>query len=68
MNNTQKVYSKIKKRTVYKDHIPKKALVPNTGVHVKIGRTNNSSYYDAYSILICNIAVLLARRGDEARK
>ena len=68
MNTTENVYSRIKKRAVYKDHIPKKALVPNTGVHVKIGSTDSSSLYDAYSILIYNIAVLLARRGDEARK
>ena len=60
MQNTENVYAKIKKRSVYKDHIPKKALVPKTGVHVKIGSNSNPSLYDAYAILIYNIALLLA--------
>ena len=68
MQNTEIVYAKIKKRSVYKDHIPKKALVPKTGVYVKIGSNSNPSLYDAYAILIYNIALLLARRGDEVRK
>ena len=68
MQNTENVYSKIKNRSVYKDHIPKKALVPRADVHVKIGNTTNPSLYDAYAIVIYNIALLLARRADEARK
>ena len=68
MCNTEIVYAKIKKRSVYKDHIPKKALVPQAAVHVKIGNLQSPSLYDAYAILIYNLATLLARRGDEARK
>ena len=68
MKNTKNVYSKIKKRPVYKDHMPKKALVPKPKVHVKIGAVSNTSLYDAYAIFIYNLSVLLSRRGDEAHK
>ena len=64
MTNTANVYDKIKQRAVYKDHIPKKALVPKPGVHVNIGIVNNSNLHDAYAIFIYNLAVLLGRRGD----
>ena len=68
MQNTENVYSKIKKRPVYKEHIPKKAQVPEAKVHVKIGAVSNSSLYDAYAIFIYNLAVLLSRRGAEAHE
>ena len=68
MQGTQSVYSKIKRRPVYRDHIPKKALIPEADVHVKIGRVDNSCLYDAYAIFIYNLAVLLSRRGDEAHQ
>ena len=67
MISTEEVYRKIKQRSVYKDHVPKKAKVPKANVHVNIGCTNSSSLYDAYAIFIYNLAVLLGRRGDEAR-
>jgi len=35
---------------------------------VNIGSANGSTLQDAYAIFIYNIAVLLGRRGDEARK
>ena len=66
MRNTQNVYSKIKKKAVNKDHMPRKALVPQAKVHVKIGAVSKTSLYDAYAIFIYNLAVLLSRRGDEA--
>ena len=68
MKNTKNVYSKIKKQPVYKDHMPRKALVPQAKVHVKIGAASSTSLYDAYAIFIYNLAVLLSRRGDEAHK
>ena len=68
MKNTETIYAKIKQRPVYKDHIPKKALVPTAAVHVKLAKLSTPSLFDAYSIVIYNLAVLLARRGDEARK
>ena len=68
MHSTANVYNKIKKRPVYKDHIPKKALVPKPSVHVKIGVLSDPTLYDAYAIFIYNLAILLGRRGDEARK
>ena len=47
MQNTEHVYNKIKRRSVYKDHIPKKALVPNIAVHVRIANLTAASLYDA---------------------
>ena len=68
MTSTETVYKKIKQRPVYKDHMPKKSIVPEASVHVKIGSTNCSTLYDAYAIFIYNLAVLLGRRGDEVHK
>ena len=65
MTNTDSVYTKIKKRPVYSEHIPKKARVPKPTVHVQLGQIGNVSLYDAYAKLVYNTAVLLARRGDE---
>jgi len=68
MTATENVYGKIKLRPVYKDHIPKKAVIPKPNIHVNIGLAETSTLYDAYAIFIYNIAVFLGRRGDEARK
>ena len=68
MSSTQNVYDRIKRRPIYKHHIPNKALVPKADVHVNLGVYRFTNLYDAYAILIYNLAVLLGRRGDEARK
>ena len=62
------VYDKIKRRPVYKHHIPKKALVPKPSVHVKLGAVNDMTLYDAYAMFIYKVAVLLGRRRDEVHK
>ena len=59
MINTENVYARIKRRAVYKHHVPKKALVPKADVHVNLGVYSNSTLYDAYAIFIYNLAVLL---------
>ena len=58
MTNTANVFTKIKRRAVCKDHIPKKAIVPNAQVHVNIADVNSTNLFDAYAIFIYNLAVL----------
>ena len=60
------VYDKIKQRSFFKDHVPKKAKVPPTGVHVAIREAEINHLADAYAVVIYNFSVFLQRRGDEA--
>ena len=57
MRSTECVYTKIKNKAVYKEHIPKKALVPKPSVHVNIGVRNSTSLHDSYSIFMYNLAM-----------